>query len=303
MKNDRLFQLLYLLLEKGSSTAPQLAQALEVSVRTVYRDVETLSISGVPVYASAGKGGGISLMPGYSVDKALFSDAEQRELLFALQSLRAADQHMDALLSKLGAAFQQGTQEAQNWIEVDFARWGLQHTDRDRFDLLKQAILEHRVLDVAYCGASGKHSQRKVQPVKLIFKEKHWYLQAFCLTAQDYRLFKISRIVSLSDTGERFTPRAESPPPIETEVAPYESLHLTLHFSSAVAFRVYDEFDSDCVKAQPDGSFLVQVAFPIDNWVFNYLFSFGTDVTILSPTALRSELAKYAEKIANHHKT
>ncbi|NLD60540.1 MAG: HTH domain-containing protein, partial [Clostridiales bacterium] len=74
MKNDRLFQVLYILLERGSTTAEKLAEVLEVSVRTVYRDVEALSMAGVPVCAAAGRGGGISLMPGYTFDRALLSD-------------------------------------------------------------------------------------------------------------------------------------------------------------------------------------------------------------------------------------
>ena len=106
MKNDRLFSLLYLLLRKGSMTAPELARELEVSVRTIYRDVETLSMAGVPVYAASGRGGGVSLLPGYTFDRALLSEEEQNQLLIALQSLKAADQQVDALLQKLGAALQ-----------------------------------------------------------------------------------------------------------------------------------------------------------------------------------------------------
>ena len=80
MKNDRLFQLVYLLLEKGSMSAPILAKELEVSVRTVYRDVESLSMAGVPIYTTTGKNGGISLADGYSFDKTLLSDSEQNQL-------------------------------------------------------------------------------------------------------------------------------------------------------------------------------------------------------------------------------
>ena len=98
MKNDRLFQLVYLLLEKGSMSAPILAKELEVSVRTVYRDVESLSMAGVPIYTTTGKNGGISLAEGYSFDKTLLSDSEQNQLLFAVQSLKATDQQVDGLL-------------------------------------------------------------------------------------------------------------------------------------------------------------------------------------------------------------
>ena len=119
MKTDRLFQILYILLEKQTVTAPELAEKLEVSVRTIYRDVDTLSASGIPVYTLQGKNGGISLMPGYTFDKSLLSDKEQEEVLFALQGMKAAGQEVSPLLNKLGTAFKKAN---RNWIEIDFSR-------------------------------------------------------------------------------------------------------------------------------------------------------------------------------------
>ena len=133
MKNDRLFQILYLLLEKGTITAPELSRALEVSVRTIYRDIDALSLAGVPVYATQGKNGGVSLLPNYAFDKALLTDEEQNQILYAIQSLRAVDQPVDALLSKLGGLFQK---QNASWIEVDFSRWGMGSTDNARFERL-----------------------------------------------------------------------------------------------------------------------------------------------------------------------
>jgi predicted DNA-binding transcriptional regulator YafY len=301
IKNDRLFQLLYLLLENGTMTAPALSRALEVSVRTVYRDVETLSMAGVPIYASAGKGGGISLLPGYTFDKTLLSDEEQNQLLFAIQSLKAADQKIEPLLQKMGAAFQK---TPQSWIEVDFSRWGMGRTDTARFELLKTAILSRQVLSLTYCGTSGETSQRKIHPLKLIYKDKHWYLQGYCLRAGDFRLFKTGRMLDLTVTGETFTEEYEGElPPIEAQAPPFSTVHLKLRIAQRLAFRVYDEFDRGCVTPQPGGSLLVEVDFPLDSWVVGYLFSFGSDLEVLEPADLRRHLAEYAQKIADHHKT
>lgn len=299
MKNNRLFRLLYLLLEKGTLTAPALAAALEVSVRTVYRDVDVLSMAGIPIYTSPGKGGGISLLSGYTVDKALLSDEEQNQILFAIQSLQLADQQVDALLSKLGAAFQK---PASNWIAVDFSRWGFQKTDNERFSLLKQAILQREVLHMHYLDAAGESSERDIHPLRLLFKNKTWYLQAFCEKAMDHRVFKISRIVCLAPNGQHFHVDT-APPPLDMDPTPQSGPPLLLSFSPSMAVRVYDEFARESIAPQEDGSFLVEVCFPVDQWVMGYLFSFGTEVTILHPPELRDALAHYAEKIAAHHKT
>jgi len=299
MKNDRLFQIVYLLLEKGTLTAPELSRALEVSVRTIYRDVEALSIAGVPVYASQGKNGGISLMPNFAFDKALLSDEEQNQILYAIQSLRAAEQPVDALLSKLGGLFQK---QNANWIEVDFSRWGLGNTDSVKFERLKTALIGRRALEIVYCSSSGETNRRVILPLKLIFKDKSWYLQAYCRMAQDYRLFKVNRVVELTLLEERFLDPPDEIPPIEAAQTTTPSYtQIRLRFSPAVAFRVYDEFDCSFVEKEPDGSLIVSARFPQDGWVIGYLHSFGAEVEILEPAELRLAVAAHAKAIWEHH--
>jgi len=301
MKNDRLFRILYILLERQSITAPELSKLLEVSVRTVYRDVETLSMAGVPVCTSAGKGGGISLMSGYTFDKALLSDEEQNQILFAIQSLQAADQNVDGLLQKLGTAFQK---DNLNWIEVDFSRWGMRRTDSQKFELLKKAILEKHILHLLYCGTSGTLTERDVKPIKLVFKDKNWYLQAFCLKAEAFRLFKVHRIMELSLTDATFEDSFTDPPSLDFDAPPpFPGTAIKLRFSPSMAFRVYEEFDRDSIELQLDGSLRVAVKFPIDGWVYSYLLSFGTEIDILEPSDLRGQIADYAKKIYEHHKS
>ena len=89
MKNSRLFEILYLLVEKRAVTAGELARRLEVSERTIYRDVDALSAAGIPVFTQKGQGGGIRLMDQFVLDKALLSQAQQDEILFALQAVLA----------------------------------------------------------------------------------------------------------------------------------------------------------------------------------------------------------------------
>lgn len=300
MKNDRLFQLVYLLLEKGSMSAPALAKELEVSVRTVYRDVDTLSMAGVPIYTTIGKNGGISLMEGYRFDKTLLNDYEQNQLLFAVQSLKAADQQVDSLLSKLGGAFQK---PSQDWITVDFSRWGLKKVDSIRFETIKNAILAKQVLQIAYCGSSGKMTNRNIHPLRLIYKDKHWYLQSYCLRSEGFRLFKVSRIVEITPIDQHFAQNYEGEiPPLEMEDMPCSETNIKLKISPRLAFQVYDEFDRENITVLPDGSMLVEACFPIDSWVIGYIFSFGTNVEILHPPNLRHQLWEYAEEIAAHFK-
>ncbi len=298
MKTDRLFQILYLLLEKKKISAPELAEKLEVSQRTIYRDVDALSACGIPVYALPGKNGGISLLPGYKFDKSFLSDREQDEILFVLQSFQAANQNINPLLAKLGASFQKS---GRNWIEVDFSRWGYHKFDSETFYQIKQGILEKQLLEIEYCSSSGEHTKRRIKPARLIFKSRSWYLQAYCLRAEDFRIFKLNRIRSLMLTNEHFTDVFETLPSIDE---PYpeteEMLRLKLRFSPSMAFRAYDEFSAADAETQPDGSVIVNAVFPDDGWIYSYILGFGTGVEILEPVSVKEKLREYLEKLQEH---
>ena len=119
MSAQRLFELLYVLLERGHVTAPELAQRFEVSVRTIYRDIDALSSAGIPIYAAPGRKGGIALLDGYVLDRALFTPEEQRQLLTALRALPELPGQDSALIcAKLAALFRT---EEPDWLQVDLS--------------------------------------------------------------------------------------------------------------------------------------------------------------------------------------
>lgn len=140
---------MYYLLDKGKCTAPELAEKFEVSTRTIYRDLDVISAAGIPIYATQGKGGGISILPEYVMDNALLSDEEKEKIVMALQGIAVTDETTDDLLSKLGALFQT---KAENWIEVDFSDWIKNNPDRDIFNSIKTAIFKKVLIDFSYFG-------------------------------------------------------------------------------------------------------------------------------------------------------
>ena len=297
MSAGRQFQMVYLLLEKGRMTANELAERLEVSPRTVLRDVDALSAAGVPVYTTQGAGGGVALLDGYVLDRAVFSDEEQRQLLTALQSLPG--QEGEQALTKLSALFRRGQED---WLQVNLSRWGAADGDNEKFRLLKQAVLERQTLTFDYASSYGSTRPRKVLPARLVFKGQGWYLQAFDLEREDYRTFRLSRILSPAFTGEAFHRRL-TPPDIDfdREIPPLFRVEARLRFTPCMAYRVYDEFDQSCVTRQEDGSLLVETVFPEDQWLYGYLLSFGAGVEVLSPDTLRRRLAVLGQEIFRAH--
>lgn len=277
----------YLLLSRRSMTAKEFAERFEVSERTVYRDVDALSAAGIPVYTAKGKGGGIRLLDNFVLDRSVLSEAEQGEILSALRGLSAVRMpDMDrSILEKLGGIFHK---ETANWVDIDFTGWeGSQ--ERDWFPLLKEAVLQNRVIQFDYFSSTGEQFGRVAEPLRLVFKGRGWYLYAFCRTRGAERLFKLTRMKNLLVTQERFERTAPDKLPF-SEPYPHKMFLLKLRLDASCAFRVYDEFSSEQITRSPDGSFLVNVEFPPGEWVYGYLLTFGGAVTVLEPEEIRSEL-------------
>lgn len=307
MRESRLFKILYYLLDKGRATAPELAKRFEVSARTVYRDIDALSSAGIPVYAEAGRGGGICLMNHFVLDRAVLTEAEKQDILSALQNVAAAgNKGGEETLEKLSALFRI---QAENWYEVDFARWGVSTGDHEKFESLKKAILTHRRVKIIYAGSGREKSYRTVEPQKLLYKSRSWYLKAWCLEKEAFRLFKLSRILEWEVLEESFEPgtfsEAEAASQAElprSELSQSEIPQVILSFPGEMAYRVYDEFDSSQVRELENGSLLTMAPMPIDEWLIAFLLSFGDSVEIIEPAYLKEVLAERAFKIYKKNK-
>lgn len=288
MVAHRLFQIVNILLAKKEITAGELAKEFGVSVRTIYRDIDELSASGIPVYATQGRGGGISLVDKYVLDKSLLSSSEQEQILMALKNISTTSSDVATLLVKMQALFQKGTVD---WMEVDLSRWGNKELDTQKFDRLRRGILQKQVTTFCYVNGYGKKSDKKVQPAKLVFKSKAWYLQAFCLEAQDYRTYKLHRLSNVALQNEHFTDNL-IPPPIEGYVPAHTFSKITLKFDKNIAHRVHEEFDDSDITLDNDNNFIVAIRMPEDEWLYGYFLSFGALLEVVEPQHIGDILKK-----------
>lgn len=301
MQINRLFEIIYILLNKKTTTAKELSEHFEVSIRTIYRDIGILSSVGIPIYTSQGKGGGISLLDDYILNKSVLSENEQNEILFALQTLTITrNPETDRVLSKLSSLF---NKNKLNWIEVDLTPWGSDKNRTCEFTILKNTILNHQVIEFNYFNASGEKSTRKVEPIKLIFKVKDWYLRGFCLSKNTTRTFKISRMSDIQITSEIFTDRLliELPEDI-TEQNSQKWIEVQLKISAHGSYRVFDEFNEKEITINQDGSFTITTTLPESDWLFGYILSFGTDIEVLSPQIIRKKIQNKLDEMIKTYK-
>ncbi|MCL2564887.1 MAG: YafY family transcriptional regulator [Defluviitaleaceae bacterium] len=295
MQVNRLFEIIYLLLNKKRVTAKELAERFEVSTRTIYRDIDTISLAGIPIYTEKGKGGGISLLPDFVLNKSLLSDEEQNEILLALQGLSHIQSAENGqVLQKLSAIF---NKTAANWLEVDFSDWSF--ANGDIFNNFKTAILERRVCEFDYYSTYGEKTHRKVEPVQLWFKAKAWYLKAFCLRRQDMRLFKLTRVRNLTVHDEVFHERdlLGIPPSPDPPRPQKQDVFLRLKIAPEMAYHVYGEYEWDVEEVCDDGSFIVSTKWLEDNWMYGVILSFGEYMEVLEPSHIREIIKEKGKKI------
>jgi len=297
MQANRLFEIIYMLLNKNIVPAREIAEHFGVSTRTIYRDLDVLSLAGVPVYAEKGKGGGIGLLPDFVLNKSILSEQEQNEILTALQGLSAVKTaETGRVLQKLSAVF---NKSAIPWLDVDYNGWSF--SKENAFHDFKMAILERRVARFDYYGTFGDKTSRRIEPIQLWFKFKAWYIKGYCLDRQDIRLFKLTRVRNLTITDEHFPARDLLSPAIGQTQDERQKPDITIKLKIApeMTYRVYDDFES--ARQQADGSHIVSATWPEGDWLYGFILSFGEYAEVLEPESLKNIIKHKASGISKKY--
>lgn len=287
MKINRLTEIIVTLLNKDIVTAKELADKFSVSTRTIYRDIEELSLSGIPVYMTKGKNGGISLLEEYSVNKAILSAKDKQSLIVALKMLEATNYpEINSVINKIG--FMLNKEELSNWIDIDFSRWGSDFNENDKFNQIKMAILNNKAIEFSYINSYGNYSTRIIEPMKLMYKGQTWYLHGFCRLKKEARIFRITRIKDLVIKNENFIRRnVKYINTIPSKQMIENMVNLKLKLRKDVLYRIFDDFDQDKVIDNKDGTYDVSIKFPENEWLYGYILSFGNSVEVIEPKYIR----------------
>ena len=297
MQIDRLIQIIFLLLSHENITAKQLAAELGVSARTIYRDINILSAAGIPILSQKGYRGGLSLLEGFSLDKTYFTQAEQSNIVQALQILKSSN-YPDAekTLNKVAGLFSHNLQS--EWLEIDFSYWGSPDKERNNITALERAVINKYVITFTYYNSELTVTEQTAEPLKLVFKSHAWYLIAYSRRRKEIRTYKMSRMRELVITSELFD--RELPADFSLNPAYKEEYDIPLfklHFSEKIAYKVYDEFQEKYIKKLDDGTLEVTFRYQLSDWTFLYLLSFGEYVEIIEPVEARNILKEKARKI------
>lgn len=300
MKIDRLIGILSVLLQKEKVTAPMLAAKFEVSRRTINRDVEDLCKAGIPIVTSQGKGGGISIMDGYRMDRTILSSKDMQVIMAGLRSLDSVSgsQYYGQLMEKIKAGSSEFISGSESLL-IDLSSW-YQDSLSPKIEILQDAIELRKTVKFKYYAPSGD-SEREVEPYYLIFKWSSWYVYGFCLLREDFRMFKLNRMDKIVQAVS-FRQRREVPmPDLSNEKVFPGKIMAKAVFDSSMKWHLIEEFGIDSFTVQPDGSLLFEYEYSNDESLLTWILSCRDKVTVLEPEYIREELYRITSDIAKRY--
>jgi predicted DNA-binding transcriptional regulator YafY len=313
MRADRLLSIMLLLQVHRRITARELARRLEVSERTIHRDMEALSGAGVPVLAERGTGGGWRLLEEYRTNLTGLNEAEVQALFLTKPPRLLADLGLDkaseAALIKVLAALPSGSrhraEDVRSRIHIDVPGWRPSEESAPHLPLLQEAVWQERRLRIGYERSDGTVVERIVDPLGLVAKGSVWYLVA--AVEGEPRTYRVSRIQQVELTEEA------SARPKDFELANYWEQsqvafrsHLprypaTVRVHPAIASRVRsgERFSRVAREHAPDadGWIRLEMIFEEEHGAREFVLSFGGQIEVIEPSALREQVVAQAREI------
>ena len=311
MKLERLIAIIMMLLNRKQINAKELAEYFEVSQRTIYRDIDAINQAGIPIVSYMGADGGFGILENYKINKNFLDDYEINSLITALKNLNNTvnNKRISLTLEKLETLKPDKNTNRMNSnaipINIDYNSWNSNNQDKEKLKSLNRAIYEKKIIDFDYINTKGEYTHRIVEPLSLLLKDFSWYLQGYCHSKEDYRLFKVRRMHTVIVTEDYFTREV---PPLETLDYSEEwykektVIDISLKFKAEARTRVVDSFNEEQIQLMQDGTIMVNFTAPDDNWLLELILGFGSNVEVIEPPQLRYLVRQKAIEICNIYK-
>ncbi len=306
MKIDRLISIIMILLERKKASLAELSDICEVTPRTIQRDLDAINQAGIPIVSYPGVRGGVGIMENYKLEKRLFSTSDITALLMGLGSIRSSltgDAVVSALAKVKGIIPEE--QRAQiEWrarqITIDTTPWLGANSQDDLIAMIQTAMDYHQLLRFEYTDRRMNKSVRTVEPHRLVLKGMRWYLDAWCMEREDFRLFKLTRMNATEILDTSFEPRAHpSGGQVEPRFHDADLQIATLRVREAALDSLSDLVDINEVEKDGEGAWLVSVPVPVNDHGCKFLLGMGVDCECLTPPELRHQLQEYLRQISD----
>lgn len=291
-----------ILVNNDKVTIKQLSEKLEVSRRTIYRDLETLTIAGFPIVSYPGYGGGITVAEGYRLDKCLLSFEDWVNILTGLNTIKTMGdtEKIEYLIGKI-APQNIETINQQSDIMIDLSQW----YDDEMQNLIvsfRNAISNKQLIFIEYISKMSS-TTRTIEPYKLVFKERDWYVYAYCLLRMDFRLFKLNRISAYEIMVDYFIPRQVSVHSFALKNELYEKgnnaqYRIILEFGLENKEFLLQAFGALNFKIT-DNKGVIEFDTTNLDYALNLVISLQDKVKVISPSILQERVLQTINKMKN----
>ena len=304
MKLERLLGILIILLTKERVTANYLAEYFEVSKRTIYRDLDSLDLAGLPIATFSGREGGIELFNNYKLDTHVFVDDEKSLIINSLDAYKKIADHkqIDLLIHKIedltNDKLKGSLLKAVEVLKVSSLRGPLQEEVDQRFKTIEKGIHENRTVSFKYVNLKGQQSDRIVEPIVLRMNYGIWYLHGYCQYKEGFRVFKVTRMQDIKLNDETFEKKAlpdlnyKSSKPLIKET-------ITLVFKRNRLGHLSDYFTQEEIIEVTEESVTVTFDFRFEFEFIDLLLYFGSGILDIKPPKYKALYKKELKRIVD----
>lgn len=302
MRVDRLLSIILIISHKGIVTGKELAEHFEVSIRTIYRDIEKISQAGIPIAATGGKGGGFYIIDNYNLDNLYLKKNEFQTFMAVMDHLHilfGKNQQFNDIVLKFENAYNKNNSEPEKKLSINMSHFSMEEELKECLFLMDQAIEENRLLVFNYINRNMEYSKRIAEPIEIAYIRGDWYLTSFCRNRNAYRKFKLVRIRNLS-LGDHFIKRNISKlelGKIFDQGYDQRSIQVKLKFTQKIGEQLTEYFSKETIQRTDDGHFLIEEWYPNEEGLIKFILGFGRECEVLKPDYLREEIVKYLKEI------
>lgn len=304
MRIDRLLGILTILAQKQRVKAKDLAERFEVSLRTIHRDIEYISMAGIPIVTYPGGNGGIGIAEGFSWDKDILTSSELQNIILGLKSLNSvmAGSQINTLLRKLSPESDRYV-TLKDDIVIDLASH-YKNSLAPKISLLKQAISNRLIVEFEYYSKNGQ-TKRELEPYFITFKWSAWYVFGFCRLREDFRLFKLNRLVNPKLTNNIYTMREISEEQLDLEafyLAPGKRNYATLILDRSLEYVMVDSYGKESYEIVDDNTIMAKWDYINEGEMVKTILGLGGGAKVIAPQSLVDAVKKEVEKISCQYK-
>ncbi len=303
MQHSVIFGILLTILNHRKVKREYLAEKYEISTRTVQRYVDVLNEAGIPIISIRGKNGGFSVTDDFKLENSFFTEAEVARILSCMNAMRAnfpdgiCRDITDKLLNTARNKREEKYLVRTDSLIIDIGSWNNPVQYRGKMEVINKAIEGAYTVNLEYVDAKEYQSHRLFDPYSLVLKDGSWYVYGFCHLRGDFRLFRLTRIRSLTITEDVYQKKpSDVYEKLRGDFDDQSPIDLEFEFYSTVLAEVEEWLGPDAVSERGT-QYVAKATLYNENVVLAKLMSFGSSVRVLSPRSLKDRIVGECRRI------